>query len=276
MTTLSLLQYLLGAGAGVLVGLSLGMVGGGGSILAVPLLAYLVGVKDPHVAIGTSAVAVAANAAVNLVNHARVGNVKWRCAALFSLAGVSGAWLGSTLGKGFDGQRLLALFALFGADWAAMLGMVEYSAAHNAYLATAFPKRDIRNSLGEWVAAHGLRQFRLAETEKYPHVTFFLNGGREAAFPGEDRAMPNSPKVATYDLQPAPNLTTVAAPVKVLQYDYFIYTSASESDANVDGGGPKHQVRNDFSNACEEHTAIPFLLILTNSPSSIIAALFSI
>lgn len=112
MTTLSLLQYLLGAGAGVLVGLSLGMVGGGGSILAVPLLAYLVGVKDPHVAIGTSAVAVAANAAVNLVNHARVGNVKWRCAALFSLAGVSGAWLGSTLGKGFDGQRLLALFAL--------------------------------------------------------------------------------------------------------------------------------------------------------------------
>lgn len=86
--------------------------------------------------------------------------------------------------------------------WSAALGMVEYSAAHNAYLATAFPKRDIRNSLGEWVAAHGLRQFRLAETEKYPHVTFFLNGGREAAFPGEDRAMPNSPKVATYDVQP--------------------------------------------------------------------------
>ncbi len=86
--------------------------------------------------------------------------------------------------------------------WSAGLGMVEYSSAHNAYLATAFPKRDIRNSLGEWVAANGLRQFRLAETEKYPHVTFFLNGGREVPFAGEDRAMPKSPKVATYDLQP--------------------------------------------------------------------------
>ncbi len=112
MITLSLTQYLLGAGAGALVGLSLGMVGGGGSILAVPLLAYLVGVDDPHVAIGTSAVAVAANAAINLINHARVGNVKWRCAALFATAGVTGAWLGSSLGKGFDGQKLLALFAL--------------------------------------------------------------------------------------------------------------------------------------------------------------------
>lgn len=112
MLTLTWLQYLLGAGAGVLVGLSLGMVGGGGSILAVPLLAYLVGVDDPHVAIGTSAVAVAANAAMNLVNHARVGNVKWRCAALFATAGVAGAWLGSTFGKGVDGQKLLALFAV--------------------------------------------------------------------------------------------------------------------------------------------------------------------
>lgn len=112
MSSLTLVQYLLGAGSGVLVGLSLGMVGGGGSILAVPLLAYLVGVNDPHVAIGTSAVAVAANAAINLATHARVGNVKWRCAALFASAGVAGAWLGSTLGKGFDGQQLLALFAL--------------------------------------------------------------------------------------------------------------------------------------------------------------------
>lgn len=94
--------------------------------------------------------------------------------------------------------------------WAARLGMVEYSAQHNSYLATAFPKRDIRNSLGEWVAAHGLRQFRLAETEKYPHVTFFLNGGREAPFTGEDRAMPASPKVATYDLQPEMSAGEVA------------------------------------------------------------------
>jgi 2,3-bisphosphoglycerate-independent phosphoglycerate mutase len=87
-------------------------------------------------------------------------------------------------------------------DWAAALGMVEYSDAHNAFLSTVFPKRDIRNGLGAWVAQHGLRQFRLAETEKYPHVTFFLNGGKEEAEPGEDRFMPASPKVATYDLQP--------------------------------------------------------------------------
>lgn len=86
--------------------------------------------------------------------------------------------------------------------WSALLGMVEYSDGHNAYMATAFPKRVLVNTLGEWVSKHGLTQFRLAETEKYPHVTFFLNGGREVPFPGEDRHMPQSPKVATYDLQP--------------------------------------------------------------------------
>ena len=84
----------------------------------------------------------------------------------------------------------------------ARLGMVDYSDAHNAYMTSVFPKRAIVNTLGEWVASHGLTQFRLAETEKYPHVTFFLNGGREQPYPGEDRAMPPSPKVATYDLQP--------------------------------------------------------------------------
>jgi 2,3-bisphosphoglycerate-independent phosphoglycerate mutase len=85
---------------------------------------------------------------------------------------------------------------------AARLGMVDYSEAHNAYMTTMFPKQDIVNTIGEWVAKQGLTQFRLAETEKYPHVTFFLNGGREAPFAGEDRFMPKSPKVATYDLQP--------------------------------------------------------------------------
>ncbi len=84
----------------------------------------------------------------------------------------------------------------------ARLGMVDYSTAHDAYMTSMFPKKDIVNTLGEWVAKQGLTQFRLAETEKYPHVTFFLNGGREAPFAGEDRAMPKSPKVATYDLQP--------------------------------------------------------------------------
>ena len=97
---------------------------------------------------------------------------------------------------GFDG------FDRTRPDLSAMLGMVEYSEAHNAYMATAYPKRDLKNTLGAWVAQHGKRQFRLAETEKYPHVTFFLNGGRETPEEGEDRTMPKSPKVATYDLQP--------------------------------------------------------------------------
>ncbi len=86
--------------------------------------------------------------------------------------------------------------------WSAMLGMVEYSSDHNGFMTAAFPKRQIINCLGEWVAGHGLTQLRLAETEKYPHVTFFLNGGREEPFAGEDRVMAPSPKVATYDLQP--------------------------------------------------------------------------
>ncbi|MFP4237835.1 2,3-bisphosphoglycerate-independent phosphoglycerate mutase [Rhodosalinus sp.] len=84
----------------------------------------------------------------------------------------------------------------------AMLGMVEYSEAHNAFMDTVFPAQDIPDTLGAWVAQKGLRQFRLAETEKYPHVTFFLNGGREAPYAGEDRYMAPSPKVATYDLAP--------------------------------------------------------------------------
>jgi 2,3-bisphosphoglycerate-independent phosphoglycerate mutase len=93
---------------------------------------------------------------------------------------------------------------------AALLGMVDYSRSHDAYMTTVFPKQNIENTLGAWVARHGLRQFRLAETEKYPHVTFFLNGGREEPEPGEDRFMPPSHKVATYDLQPemsAPQVT---------------------------------------------------------------------
>jgi len=106
------LQYILGAFSGALVGFSLGLVGGGGSILAVPLMVYLVGVKSPHVAIGTSALAVAANAAMGLMNHARAGNVRWRCGLMYASAGVLGAFAGSTAGKTFDGQRLLFLFAL--------------------------------------------------------------------------------------------------------------------------------------------------------------------
>ena len=87
-------------------------------------------------------------------------------------------------------------------DLSALLGMVDYSKAHNAYMTTAYPKQEITNTLGAWVAKQGKRQYRLAETEKYPHVTFFLNGGQETPEEGEDRFMPKSPNVATYDLQP--------------------------------------------------------------------------
>jgi uncharacterized membrane protein YfcA len=109
---ISAMQGVLGLASGALVGFSLGLVGGGGSILAVPLMVYVVGVPEPHVAIGTSAIAVAANAAVNLSNHARGGTVVWSCALMFAAAGIIGALGGSILGKMMDGQRLLALFAL--------------------------------------------------------------------------------------------------------------------------------------------------------------------
>lgn len=93
---------------------------------------------------------------------------------------------------------------------AAMLGMAEYSDQHNTYMETVFPKAEIVNTLGAWVAKQGLTQFRLAETEKYPHVTFFLNGGKEQPEVGEDRYMAPSPKVATYDLQPEMSAVEVA------------------------------------------------------------------
>ncbi len=102
----------LGLASGSLVGFSLGLIGGGGSILAVPLMFYLVGVPDAHVAIGTSAIAVGANAAANLWQHARRGTVKWRCAAVFAAAGIAGAFAGSSVSKLVDGHRLLVLFAL--------------------------------------------------------------------------------------------------------------------------------------------------------------------
>ncbi len=109
---LSTAQDVLSLVSGSLVGFSLGLVGGGGSILAVPLMVYVVGVPDAHLAIGTSAIAVAVNAAFNLSNHARGGTVRWSCALPFAAAGMVGAFIGSIFGKMLDGQRLLALFAV--------------------------------------------------------------------------------------------------------------------------------------------------------------------
>ena len=115
---------------------------------------------------------------------------------------------------------------------AARLGMVNYSDAHAAWYETVFPKRVINNTLGSWVAQHGLRQFRLAETEKYPHVTFFMNGGIEIPEVGEDRLMPQSPKVATYDLQPEMSSAEVTdAFVNAIQNGYdLIITNFANPD----------------------------------------------
>ena len=111
-----------------------------------------------------------------------------------------------------------------------LLGMAPYSDAHDAYVATAFPKPEIANTLGAWVASKGLRQFRLAETEKYPHVTFFLNGGEETPAPGEDRHMPKSPDVATYDLKPemsAPEVTEALVGAIREGYDLIVVNYAN-------------------------------------------------
>ena len=97
--------------SGAVVGALLGLFGGGGSVLATPLLLYVVGVRDPHVAIGTSAAAVAVNAAISLLGHGRGGRVKWPCATVFAGAGLLGSFLGSSLAKAVDGQRLLLFFA---------------------------------------------------------------------------------------------------------------------------------------------------------------------
>jgi 2,3-bisphosphoglycerate-independent phosphoglycerate mutase len=95
---------------------------------------------------------------------------------------------------GFPRRRVL--------KFSAAAGMTEYSEPLKKFMTALFPPEDITGTLGELFAARGLKQLRIAETEKYPHVTFFMNGGREAPFIGEDRILVPSPKVATYDLKP--------------------------------------------------------------------------
>jgi 2,3-bisphosphoglycerate-independent phosphoglycerate mutase len=116
--------------------------------------------------------------------------------------------LAALLDPAFDGfARARAI------RFAAAAGMAEYSAALNPFVATMFAPQSMDDILGATVANAGLAQLHMAETEKYPHVTYFLNGGEETPYPGEDRIMVPSPKVATYDLQPemsAPDLTDKA------------------------------------------------------------------
>jgi len=101
------------------------------------------------------------------------------------------------LDKGFDGFARGRV-----AHFAAAAGLTEYSDALKPWMASVFPPEDVRETLGEVVAEHHMKQLRIAETEKYAHVTFFLNGGREDQFAGEDRILVPSPKVATYDHKP--------------------------------------------------------------------------
>ena len=172
-------------------------------------------------------VATAYNAIVHGVSDARAGTAEEAITSNYA-AGVSDEFIPATVLGNYQGaQDGDAFFCLnFRADrareimraigetefdefdvgtrpqWSTLLGMVEYSTSHNDYMRTCFPKQKIVNTLGEWAAKSGKTQFRLAETEKYPHVTFFLNGGKEQLEEGEARYMAPSPKVATYDLQP--------------------------------------------------------------------------
>ena len=126
-------------------------------------------------------------------------------------------------------------------NWAAVLGMVDYSAQHDTYMTSAYPKMRLVNTLGAWVAQRGLRQFRLAETEKYPHVTFFLNGGNEEVEPGEDRFMPSSPKVATYDLAPemaAPEVSATLVEAIESGYDLIVVNYANPDMVGHTGSLP--------------------------------------
>lgn len=116
-------------------------------------------------------------------------------------------------------------------DFAAALGVTEYSTRHNNFMATMFPPASLSNILGEIVSNAGKRQLRIAETEKYAHVTFFFNGGVETPFEGEDRILIPSPKVTTYDLQPemsAPELTdTLVEKIGSGDYDFILVNYAN-------------------------------------------------
>jgi 2,3-bisphosphoglycerate-independent phosphoglycerate mutase len=115
--------------------------------------------------------------------------------------------------------------------FAAAIGMAQYSDELDKLMGAVFPPQDLANVLGEVVANAGRAQLRMAETEKYPHVTYFLNGGREEQYAGEDRIMVPSPKVATYDLQPemsAPELTDKAvAAISSGKYDLIVLNYAN-------------------------------------------------
>jgi len=145
--------------------------------------------------------------------------------------------LAALLDPGFDGfpRRHPPRFA-------AAAGMTQYSTELDRFLQTLFPPQTMSHKLGEVVAAAGRKQLRMAETEKYPHVTYFLNGGEETPLPGEDRTMVPSPKVATYDLQPemsAPELTDRAVDaIGSGKYDLIVLNFANPDMVGHTGSLP--------------------------------------
>jgi len=134
--------------------------------------------------------------------------------------------LSALVDPGFEGFRRSRRI-----DFAACLGMVAYSEYLARFLPAMFPPEDLTATLGEVVASAGLLQLRIAETEKYAHVTFFLNGGREREFAGEERILVPSPKVATYDLQPemsAPEMTDkLVAAIETGRFDLIVVNYAN-------------------------------------------------
>lgn len=136
-------QTILTIVSGGIVGLSLGLLGGGGSILAVPLLLYVVGIHDPHVVIGTTALAVALNAYINLIPHWRAGHVHWRAAILFAIPGALGAFVGSSAGKIMHGKELLFLFALLMIVVAVL--MLRHKSPARTKVAAAAPDTPVAN-----------------------------------------------------------------------------------------------------------------------------------
>ncbi len=126
--------------------------------------------------------------------------------------------------------------------FAAAVGMTQYSDELDKLMQTIFPPQTLAHILGEVVADAGRTQLRMAETEKYPHVTYFLNGGREEPYSGEDRIMVPSPKVATYDLQPemsAPELTDKAvAAIDSGKYDLIVLNYANPDMVGHTGSLP--------------------------------------
>jgi 2,3-bisphosphoglycerate-independent phosphoglycerate mutase len=120
--------------------------------------------------------------------------------------------------------------------FAAALGMVEYSQHLNRFLATLFPPQNMADTLGEIVAKAGMTQLRIAETEKYAHVTFFFNGGEEREFPGESRILVPSPKVATYDLKPEMSAYEVTDRlVEVIESGTFDFVAVNYANTDMVG-----------------------------------------